>query len=135
LGRIKDWKPLSPRGNERNIGLTKPTDILAHMKRPRTPSADTERSRVRVGMASCGISAGADAVRDAFVKAVKDHGLDNVDIIPTGCVGRCDLEPMAEVTRGKEPPVLYVRLNPEKVARIVREHLVEGRPVEEFYEA
>lgn len=104
------------------------------MKRRKAPS-DAARSRVRVGMATCGVSAGADAVYDAFVEAVKQHGLDNVDVLPTGCVGRCDLEPMAEVIKGAEPPVLYVRLDPEKAARIVREHLVQGKPVEEFYEA
>ena len=63
------------------------------------------------------ISAGADKVRDEFARAVKEAGLKHVDVIPTGCVGRCDLEPMAEVTRGDEPPVLYIRLTPEKVAQ------------------
>lgn len=115
--------------------MTKPSDILARMKENLRNTPSGPRSRIRVGMATCGISAGADAVFDAFVEAVKQQGLDSVDVVHTGCVGRCDLEPMAEVIRGDEPPVLYVKLDPEKAARIVREHLVEGRPVEEFYEA
>lgn len=107
--------------------------MLAELKRRKAPEGDA-RYRVRVGMATCGISAGADAVHDAFREAVKEAGLENVDLIPTGCVGRCDLEPMAEVTRGGEPPVLYIRLDPEKVKRIVREHLAGGRVIEEYAE-
>lgn len=112
--------------------MTKPTDILAQLKRSEASTAEAVSSRVRVGMATCGISAGADAVFDAFVQEVKDQGLGNVEVLPTGCVGRCDLEPMAEVIKDNEPPVQYVKLDPEKVARIVREHLIGGSPVEEY---
>lgn len=111
--------------------MRKPTAVLADLKRKRGPRAD-DQYRVRVGMATCGISAGADKVYDEFARGVKDAGLEHVDVIPTGCVGRCDLEPMAEVTRGDETPVLYIRLTPEKVARIVEEHLIGGKAVEEF---
>ena len=93
--------------------LTKPTAMLAKLKRKITPRAD-DHYRVRVGMATCGISAGADKVHDEFARAVNEAGLKHVDVIPTGCVGRCDLEPMAEVTRGDESPVLYIRLTPRK---------------------
>lgn len=113
--------------------MTKPTALLADLKKKRKLRPD-DHYRVRVGMATCGISAGADKVHDEFVRAVKDAGLKHVDVIPTGCVGRCDLEPMAEVTRGDESPVLYIRLTPEKVARIVEEHLVGGKPVEDYAE-
>lgn len=109
----------------------RPTAKLAELKRKKAPGAP-DRYRVRVGMATCGVSAGADKVYDAFVGAVKEAGLDNVDVISTGCVGRCDLEPMAEVTRGQEPPVLYIRLSPEKVEKIVREHMLQDKIVEEF---
>ncbi|MCE5198190.1 MAG: (2Fe-2S) ferredoxin domain-containing protein [Armatimonadota bacterium] len=108
----------------------KPTAMLAEMKH--NTALEKGRYRVRVGMATCGISAGADVVHDAFVSSVKDAGLDNVDIIPTGCVGRCDLEPMAEVTRGNEPPVLYILLDKDKVRKIVDEHLSKGQVVEDY---
>ena len=111
--------------------MSKPTALLAELKKKR-PARAKDRCRVRVGMATCGISAGADKVNDAFAEALKNAGLDNVELIPTGCVGRCDLEPMAEVTRGGEPPVMYIRLTPEKVERIVREHLAGGKVVEEY---
>lgn len=105
--------------------------MLADLKNKRPP-ADESRYRVRVGMATCGISAGADSVYGAFADAVKEQGLENVDVIATGCVGRCDLEPMAEVTRGDEPPVLYIRLDADKARRIVEEHLAGGQVVEEL---
>lgn len=108
----------------------KPTALLAEMKKKQ--KEDDGRYRVRVGMATCGISAGADQVYGAFASAVKEAGLKDVDVISTGCVGRCDLEPMAEVTRDNEPPVLYIRLTPEKVDRIVKEHLAGGRTVQEY---
>lgn len=113
--------------------MRKPTAMLAELKKKRKPTTD-DHCRIRVGMASCGISAGADAVMDEFVSAVKQAGLKGVDVIPTGCVGRCDLEPMAEVTRGAEPPVLYIQLTPEKARRIVEEHLIGGDIIDEYAE-
>jgi (2Fe-2S) ferredoxin len=109
----------------------KPTAILGELK-GNVPPRKVGQYRIRVGMATCGISAGADIVHDEFVKAVDEAGLDNVKVIPTGCVGRCDLEPMAEVTRGDEPPVLYIRLDTEKVKKIVEEHLIGGRIIEDY---
>src|SRR5690242_19120775 len=111
----------------------KPTAMLAELKQKRA-TRDDSRYRVRVGMATCGISAGADSVFNAFSESVQSAGLKHVDIISTGCVGRCDLEPMAEVTRGTEPSVLYIRLDADKVKRIVEDHLVNGSPVEEYSE-
>lgn len=111
--------------------MRKPKATLADLKRKKAPR-HAAHTRVRVGMATCGISAGADKVFDAFVEAAREAGLENVDVIPTGCVGRCDLEPMAEVTRGNDPPVLYIELSADKVRRIVREHLVDGNVVEDY---
>ena len=73
--------------------MAKPTSMLAQLKAKKKSTAD--RSRVRVGMATCGISAGADGVFDEFRRAAKEAGREHVQVIPTGCVGRCDLEPMA----------------------------------------
>ena len=117
----------------RQANLTKPSAMLADLKRKRIPQTH-DRYRIRVGLATCGISAGADKVRDEFARAVNEAGLKHVDVIPTGCVGRCDLEPMAEVTRGTDPPVLYIRLTPEMAKRIVEEHLIGGKVVDEYAE-
>lgn len=111
--------------------MKKPTAMLAELKK-RIPEKRPDGYRVRVGMATCGVSAGADAVFEAFKNAVKAAGLKDVRVIATGCVGRCDLEPMAEVTRGAEPPVQYILLDQDKVQKIVQQHLVEGNPVLEY---
>ncbi len=112
--------------------MSTPRILLSKLK-DRSKARKTDNvTRIRVGMATCGISAGADVVSEAFKKAVKEAGLENVVVMPTGCVGRCDLEPMAEVTKPGEPPVMYIRLNEEKVNRIVQEHLVGGKVVEEY---
>lgn len=112
--------------------MSKPSTLLSKLKNRAITDKPKIRTRIRVGMATCGISAGADVVSKAFKDAVKEAGLEGVSVIPTGCVGRCDLEPMAEVTRPGEPPVLYIRLNEEKAKRIVEEHLVNDITVEEY---
>lgn len=112
--------------------MSTPRIILSKLKNRSKPTRSETRTRIRVGMATCGISAGADVVSEAFNKAVKEAGISNVTVIPTGCVGRCDLEPMAEVTIPGEPPVLYIKLDEQKVSRIVQEHLVGNKVVEEY---
>lgn len=112
--------------------MTRPITKLNLIKERNAEESRHPDIRVRVGMATCGISAGADSVYEAFKTALTDEGLTDSMVISTGCVGRCDLEPMAEVTRTGEPPVLYIRLDNDKVKRIVKQHLVEGKIVEEF---
>ncbi len=109
-----------------------PRGVLAELKAGRAGTKKRGKYRVRVGMATCGVSAGAGKVYDAFVEAAREQGIDGVDVIPTGCLGRCDLEPMAEVTKSGEPPVLYIKLDAEKARRIVREHIAAGSIVEEY---
>ena len=91
-----------------------------------------ETTRIVVGMATCGIAAGARPVMLAFVDEVQKRQLQHVTVSQTGCVGMCRLEPMVDVyTPGKEK-VTYVHVKPEMVPRIVAEHVVNGRPVEEY---
>lgn len=91
-----------------------------------------DRIRVVVGMATCGIAAGAKPVLEAFLEEVEKRGLDNVVVSQTGCIGVCRLEPIAEVYVPGEEKVTYVKLTPDKVPRIVTEHLVNHRIVTEF---
>ena len=88
--------------------------------------------RVVVGMATCGIAAGARPVMLEFVEELKRRGLENVTVSQTGCIGMCRLEPMVEVYVKDQEKVTYVHMNPEKVARVVTEHIVNGRPVDEY---
>ena len=93
---------------------------------------DNIDTRVVVGMATCGIAAGARPVMLEFVEELKRRGLENVTVAQTGCIGVCRLEPMVEVYVKGQEKVTYVKMSPEKVARVVNDHIVNGRPVEEY---
>ena len=88
--------------------------------------------RVVVGMATCGIAAGARPVMLAFMDEIKKRGLTNVTVSQTGCIGMCRLEPMVDVIVPGKEKVTYVNMNPDMVPRIVTEHLVNGNPVMEY---
>ena len=88
--------------------------------------------RVVVGMATCGIAAGARPVMLAFLEEMNKRNLRNVTVSQTGCIGMCRLEPMVDVMLPGEEKVTYVKLKPEMVPRIVAEHIVNGRPVSEY---
>ena len=91
-----------------------------------------ETTRVVVGMATCGIAAGARPVMLAFVDEIQKRQLQHVTVSQTGCVGMCRLEPMVDVYVPGQEKVTYVHVKPEMVPRIVAEHIVNGRPVEEY---
>ena len=91
-----------------------------------------ETTRVVVGMATCGIAAGARPVMLAFMDEIAKRQLNHVTVSQTGCIGMCRLEPMVDVILPGQEKVTYVHVKPEMVPRIVAEHVVNGRPVEEF---
>ncbi len=91
-----------------------------------------DSARVVVGMATCGIAAGARPVMLAFVEEINKRKLDHVTVSQTGCVGMCRLEPMVDVYLPGQEKVTYVKLTPDMVPRIVAEHIVNGRPVLEY---
>lgn len=88
--------------------------------------------RVVVGMATCGIAAGAKPVMAAFLDEVEKRGLKNVTVAQTGCIGVCRLEPIVEVYVPGEEKVTYVKMKPDMVPLIVSEHLVNHRVVTEY---
>jgi len=89
--------------------------------------------RVVVGMATCGIAAGARPVLSAFVEEVAAAGLaDKVAVTQTGCIGICQFEPVVEVFEADKEKVTYVKMDPEKAKRVVEEHLKGGKIVEEY---
>ena len=94
--------------------------------------AGDDHIRVVVGMATCGIAAGARPVLNAFVEEVNKRQLKNVTVSQTGCIGVCRLEPIVEVYVPGQEKVTYVKMTPDKVASVVSEHLVNGRVVTEY---
>ena len=89
--------------------------------------------RVVVGMATCGIAAGARPVLSAFVEEVNQAGLaEKVTVTQTGCIGICQYEPVVEIFEEGKEKVTYVKMTAEKAARVVAEHIKGGNVVEEF---
>ena len=93
---------------------------------------EAEATRVVIGMATCGIAAGARPVMLAFMDEISKRNLSHVTVSQTGCIGMCRLEPMVDVILPGQEKVTYVHMTPEKVGRVVAEHIVNGRPVEEY---
>ncbi|MEX1307373.1 MAG: (2Fe-2S) ferredoxin domain-containing protein [Eubacteriales bacterium] len=92
---------------------------------------EKDGTRVVVGMATCGIAAGARPVLSAFMEEVAKRELKDVTVTQTGCIGVCRLEPIVEVYIPGEERVTYVKVDPSMVPKIVSQHIVNGNPVVE----
>ena len=88
--------------------------------------------RVVVGMATCGIAAGARPVLKALVDEVAKRNVQHVSVTQTGCIGMCQYEPIVEVFEPGKEKVTYVQMTAEKAQKVVAEHLVNGKPVTEY---
>lgn len=97
-----------------------------------TRDGSTEATRIVVGMATCGIAAGARPVMNKFVEEITKRNIQHVTVAQTGCIGMCQYEPIAEVMVPGKEKVTYVQLTEEKVARIIVDHIVNGNPVAEY---
>ncbi len=93
---------------------------------------DENTVRVVVGMATCGIAAGARPVMTTFLEEVEKRGLKNVTVSQTGCIGVCRLEPIVEVFVPGQEKVTYVKMDPDKARTVVAEHLVNQRVVTDY---
>ena len=93
---------------------------------------DENNIRVIVGMATCGIAAGARPVLNAFTEETRKRNLTNVTIGQTGCIGLCQREPIVEVFEPDKEKVTYVDMDAEKAVRVVLEHLVNRQVVTEY---
>ncbi|MDO5303262.1 MAG: (2Fe-2S) ferredoxin domain-containing protein [Clostridia bacterium] len=89
-------------------------------------------TRVVVGMATCGIASGARPVLNTLVEEVNKEKLEHVTVSQTGCIGLCQFEPIVEVFEPGKEKVTYVKMNPEKAAIVVEQHLKGGKPVAEY---
>ena len=96
----------------------------------RTSSAET---RIVVGMATCGIAAGARPVLNAFVEGVNAEGLgDSVIVTQTGCIGICQYEPVVEVYTKDAEKVTYVKMTAERAKEVIEKHIKGGKVVTEY---
>ncbi|MFH0823642.1 MAG: (2Fe-2S) ferredoxin domain-containing protein [Pseudomonadota bacterium] len=92
----------------------------------------TSRAKVTVHMGTCGIAAGARDIMVLFRDLIADRGIEDVILTNSGCAGLCSKEPMMTVELVDQPPVKYISLDREKARRIFDEHVMAGKPVEEF---
>ena len=95
-------------------------------------NGDENDIRVVVGMATCGIAAGARPVLTAFLDEVEKRGLKNVTVSQTGCIGVCRLEPIVEVYVPGQEKVTYVKMKPDMVPAVVEQHLVNHNVVTDY---
>ena len=93
---------------------------------------DEDTVRIVVGMATCGIAAGARPVLSALVDEVGKRGLSHVTVAQTGCIGMCRLEPIVEVLEPGKDRVTYVKMTEEKAKKVIAEHIVNGNVVTEY---
>lgn len=90
------------------------------------------RMKILVGMATCGIAAGARPVLAACVKEVETRKLSDVYVGQTGCIGICQFEPIIEIYDEDGTKTTYVHMTPEKVPKVIAQHVVNGAPVVEY---
>ncbi len=89
--------------------------------------------RVVVGMATCGIAAGARPVLNALVESVNELGLNNrVTVSQTGCIGICQFEPVVEVFEPGKEKVTYVKMTAEKAREVAESHLQGGKVIYKY---
>ncbi len=134
MSNTKTFKKLSnfQKGKIQMKSLAELQAIKEKMKDKVALREGTSEKRVVVGMATCGIAAGARPVLNKFVEEVNEAGLAaSVTVSQTGCIGICQYEPVVEVFEGTEKTT-YVKVNPDMVNKIVNEHLKGGKVVAEY---
>ncbi len=115
------------------LSIKELTEIRDRMKNQVTVREGGNRFRVVVGMATCGIAAGARPVLASFVENVEKSGLSGeVVVSQTGWIGICQYEPVVEVFEAGKEKVTYVKMTAQKAAEVVKKHLVGGQIVEEY---
>ena len=93
---------------------------------------DGEQTRVVVGMATCGIAAGARPVLNKFSDLVQEKGIKNTVVTQTGCIGICRYEPIVEIYEPGKPKITYVHMDAEKAEEVVNRHLIGGQVVKDY---
>lgn len=92
---------------------------------------ESDNVRVVVGMATCGIAAGARPVMLKFMEEINKREMSNVTVSQTGCIGMCRLEPIVEVFQGGQK-FTYIHMTAEKARKVMNDHVVNGNPVKEY---
>ena len=92
----------------------------------------TDCTKIVVGMATCGIAAGARPVLKAFSDGIQEKGINDVMVIQEGCIGLCQFEPIVEGTAPGKEKVTYVKMTPEKAVEVIEQHIIGGNVVTKY---
>ena len=90
------------------------------------------KAKITVHMGTCGIAAGARKIMSTLLDEFQKRNIEDIILTNSGCAGLCSKEPMATVQREGETPIKYVELTPEKIIKILDEHVLGGKIVEEY---
>lgn len=90
---------------------------------------ESGKTRVIVGMGTCGIAAGARDTMKAILETIEKDNLQDITVTQTGCIGLCEKEPIVQVVIGDQPKVTYGKVSPEVARNIMKEHVIGGSPV------
>ncbi len=108
-------------------------DKMQNQINMRSESGDENAIRVVVGMATCGIAAGARPVLNELADKVQEKGLsDKIVVTQTGCIGLCQYEPIVEVYEPGKEKVTYIKMNAEKADEVLTRHLIGGHVVDDY---
>ena len=92
----------------------------------------TGKAKITVHMGTCGISAGAREIMDALLAEIEKKDIKDIIVTTSGCAGLCSKEPMATVELKQKAPVKYIELTPEKIRKVLSEHVLKGKIVKEY---
>jgi NADP-reducing hydrogenase subunit HndB len=89
-------------------------------------------TQVIVGMGTCSLAAGAGATMNAILSKIETEELPGIMVTQTGCTGHCKREPIVQVIVGSAPKVTYGKVTPAVATRILEEHVLGGKVVQEY---
>lgn len=110
----------------------KTLEELEKISRGEEEAKKTGKKIISVGMATCGIAAGARPVMNSFANEIRTRGLKNVDLTTMGCIGMCKLEPIVEVYDEDGIKTTYIKMTADKAAEVVRRHIIGGEICKEY---
>lgn len=106
--------------------------IKAEMERTMAVREDTGAPSITVHMGTCGIANGAREVLIAVMSELQARSLSNIHVTQTGCPGICHQEPLVTITNPGKTPFMYGKITPDKVKKLILQHIVNGQPVTEW---
>ncbi len=109
--------------------LEKIRNQMAAKMNVRNEAGEEGNMRIVVGMATCGIAAGARPVLTALMEEIEKRGIKNAYVTQTGCIGMCQYEPIVEVYDAEGNKTTYIKMDAAKAVKVVNEHIVNGKVV------